>query len=110
MQIVVGRRDRLGWIPKEGFATFHAFLESLGTDDANIRVSTGQDYRMVIFQVKLFVANDAMQSDFGRCARHGCRNVFLLRATLGDEASFSLSFLLFQEQLRMRRGLQNPDT
>jgi hypothetical protein len=53
--------ERFRWIPKERFSTFHALFEAFGANNANIGMSTGQNYRMSIFQIEFLITNHAMQ-------------------------------------------------
>jgi hypothetical protein len=51
-------------IPIEGFSALVAYFDPLGTDFTQIGMATGQDHRLSIVQVKLLVADDAMQFHF----------------------------------------------
>ena len=60
------RDSRLLWpwrIYKKGFSAYvtHFWTETLGAYDTNVSVSTGQDDRIPLDQIKVLVADIAMQ-------------------------------------------------
>jgi hypothetical protein len=68
---VQGGGQRLGrWSPKEGFPTFHAFLEAFGTYFTEVGVSTRKDDWGTIASVEFLITNHAMQRNLRRKRSH----------------------------------------